>query len=361
MKKYTLLSIVGARPQFIKAAALSQAFERSGRIHEVMVHSGQHYDAVLSSDIFEELGMSPPQYNLEIGSTSHNEFIGRFLIAFQEILISEKPDIVLVYGDTNTTSAGAIAAAKNNIPLVHVEAGLREFDKSIPEEVNKLLTDAVTDLFFTPTDTGRVNLENEGKTDNVWVTGDISLDLLFDAPEIMDKAAVASRYGVDDTYIFCTCHRQANTDIRENLVAIVAALNQMKDPVILSLHPRTKAALQRHGLADALQDHIKCVPPLPFWDTQALVKHAELVLTDSGGIIKEAYFHKTPCVIIDKQTEWVEAVEEGWTHIAGPDTEKICTIVDTISVPTLHTMALGDGNSGNRITKEILRYLDTQE
>lgn len=358
MVKYKVLTVVGARPQFIKAAALSRAIGQSERLDEVIVHSGQHYDHELSGNFFEELSIPAPRYNLGIGSYTHNVFIGKFLLAFDEILEEEQPDLVIVYGDTNTTSAAAIGAAKRNIPLAHVEAGLREFDKSIPEEINKLITDSVTDLYFTPTQTGIENLSKEGVTENVYLTGDISLDLLFHNQDQLAYEDI--EINVPKDYVFMTCHRDANT-IRENLESIVNAVNGLGSTIIWTLHPRTKSALTTFGLMDKIERHVRLVEPMGFWETQRLVKHARYILTDSGGIIKEAYFHKTPCIVIDKQTEWLEAVNEGWTVVTGPNTEKIINASTAITIPDQHFNSLGDGRSGELIVNSILKFLDARK
>lgn len=358
MRGYKLLTVVGARPQFIKAAALSYSIAENDRLSEVIVHSGQHYDDELSANFFEELNIPSPKYNLGIGSKSHNSFIGEFIVAFESVLIQENPDLVIVYGDTNTTSAAAIAAAKMNIPLAHVEAGLREFDKSIPEEVNKLLTDAVTDLYFTPTETGVMNLKDEGREEHVYLTGDISLDLLFRNGEKLSLEDL--NMNVPSSYAFMTCHREANTT-NENLQKIIQAINKVEIPVIWTLHPRTKCALEEYGLRDKMESHVSLIEPLGFWDTQKLLKHASFVLSDSGGIIKESYFHKVPCIVIDKQTEWMEAVQEGWTQVSGPETDDILAAVKNVIRPDVHKNSLGDGRSGDIIVNSIVNYLDAKQ
>ena len=356
---YHIVTVVGARPQFIKAASLSKAFAKSSKLRETIVHSGQHYDHNLSSDFFTELNIPEPKYNLGIGSQSHNKMMGQFLIAFDDILDLEQPDLVVVYGDTNTTSAAAIGAAKRNIPLAHVEAGLREWDKTIPEEVNKLITDSVTDLFFSPTQTGADNLAKVGITKNVFLTGDISLDLFFDDPKYIDEANIRSKYNLQGDYVFMTCHRDANTSNPTNLEAILNGASKCELPVLFPMHPRTKAAILKHNLGNVISSNIKVVEPLGFWETQSLLKYAAIAITDSGGIIKEAYFHKVPGIIIDGQTEWIETIEEGWNRIAGPNEAKIIEYVQSRKRPEIHTNALGDGNCGRRIIESIEMFLDS--
>jgi len=358
-KMYKLLSVVGARPQFIKLAGLHRAISKESNIEHVIIHSGQHYDHNMSGQFFIELDIPAPHYNIGIGSGHHNIQIAKCIIGVDEILEKEKPDLVIVYGDTNTTSAAAIAASKRNIPIAHVEAGLREFDKSIPEEVNKLLTDAVTDLFFVPTQTGIENLKNVGVTNNVFLTGDISLDLLYNNEKLWQKSDLISKYKVGEEFIFVTCHRASNTDNRDNLEQILCAIQEIGKSVIFAIHPRTIQKINAYSLNHLLSgDHIVLVDPPGFWETQSLIKHAHMVLTDSGGIIKEAYFHKTPAIIIDKQTEWIETVEEGWNQISGPFTHKIVKALQVWKRPNVHTNCLGDGHAGERMIKEMINYLE---
>jgi len=357
---YHIVTVVGARPQFVKAAAMSRAFNNNPRIKETIVHSGQHYDHNLSGGFFSELEIPQPKYNLDIGSMSHNKMIGHFLIAFDDIIDTENPDMILVFGDTNTTSAAAIASAKRNIPLVHVEAGLREWDKSIPEEVNKLLTDSVTDLYFSPTQTGVDNLAQVGITDHVYKTGDISLDLLFSDTKYIEEQELRTRYNLVGDYIFMTCHRDANTSSKEKLSAILEAVSSDSRQVILPLHPRTKAAIELYNIEHLIGANIIITEPLGFWETQSLLRHASLSVTDSGGIIKEAYFHKVPAIIIDKQTEWIETLEEGWNVVTGPDEKQISEKLKYHKGGDIHTNALGDGTCGQQIVDAILDYLDNE-
>ena len=355
-----IITVVGARPQFIKAAALSRAFQESDRIKETIVHSGQHYDHALSGSFFDELNIPQPKYNLAIGSTSHNKMIGQFLIAFDEVIDQEDPDLIVVYGDTNTTAAAAIAAAKRNIPLAHVEAGLREWDKTIPEEINKLITDSVTDLYFSPTQTGVDNLNKVGIKENVFLTGDISLDLLFRNTNYLDESEVRSKYQLEGDYIYMTCHRDANTSIRSNLEQILRGVSQCELPVVFAIHPRTKSAIDHFGLNHLIGRNIQIIDPVGFWESQSLLKYAACTITDSGGIIKEAYFHKVPGIIVDQQTEWIETIEEGWNRIAGPNMDKILEFIKSRQLPSIHTNALGDGNCGIRISSAIVNYLENR-
>jgi UDP-N-acetylglucosamine 2-epimerase len=354
LKKYKLISIVGARPQFIKLAAMHRAILKESSIEHIIIHSGQHYDHSMSGQFFDELGIPAPDYNLEVGSGSQNFQIAHCILGLDKVFEDNKPDMVIVYGDTNTTSAAAIASAKRNVKIAHVEAGLREFDKSIPEEVNKLITDSVTDLFFTPTETGKINLASEGKLENVYVTGDISLDLLC-GMSFNDQ--VFEKYSIQNgDYYFMTCHRAANTDNHENLSQILNAIEKLKKSVVWPIHPRTRKVIETYFPSWA-PSHVKIIDTCGFVETQTLIKYAVFVITDSGGIIKEAYFHKVPAVIIDKQTEWIETVDEGWNTIAGPDTDEILNVINTWQRPRIHSNCLGDGKAGERIVKEILKSL----
>jgi len=344
------LSVVGARPQFIKLAAMHKAIQKDGTLRHIIVHSGQHYNFDMSGQFFEELQIPKPDYNLEIGSGHHVFQMAKCMTGLVDVFEKEKPDMVLVYGDTNTTAAAAITAAKCNLKLAHIEAGLREWDKTIPEEVNKLLTDAVADLYFTPTETGRKNLEKEGKTNHVYVTGDISLDLLYDNVERSPENIP------EKPYIFMTCHRATNTDNPDNLHEILSAVQKIKQEVVFAVHPRTQKAIQNLK-PNWSPGHVTMISPPGFWDTQAWIKNAQFVLTDSGGIIKEAYFHKVPAIIIDKQTEWVETVQEGWNVIAGPFTNRILLAIENWKRPKVHTNCLGDMHSGKKIINRIIHYL----
>lgn len=349
---YKLLTLIGNRPHFIKAASLSREIANQGSIEEIVVHSGQHYDDVMSGNFFSELKLPKPKYNLGVGSKSPILQMTEIMDKLQAIIDFEQPDIFVVYGDTNTTAAGAITAAKNHIPLAHIEAGLREHNKSVPEEINKLLTDSVTDFFFVPTQTGIDNLYREGKSENVYLTGDIGIDLIYQGEDEIYKAStILNKHGLRKSkYLFMTCHRQANTDNKENLENILLAINETDETVVLTMHPRTKNAIKQHELGKYLvQKNIIVLEPLGFWETQALVKNARICITDSGGIIKEAYFHKVPGIIIDSQTEWTETVDEGWNHIVGPNTQLILSHIDKIKKPIYHSNCLGDGTAAKKI------------
>ena len=360
-KEYKLLTVVGARPQFIKAAPLSKAIAESENLMEVMVHTGQHYDYALSQQFFDELGLPIPQYNLEIGSARHAVQMGQILIKLDAVLEIEKPDIVIVFGDTNSTAAAAITAAKNNIPLAHVEAGLREWNKMIPEEINKLLTDSVTDLYFCPTLTGVNNLEKQGITENVFNTGDIGIDLIVNNLDKIDgnRSLLKKLKITEGSYFFMTCHRASNTNDVENLKQILSIFEDINEPIIFPIHPRTRAIIEQNGFGHFLEKkNVIAIEPIGFWDTQTLIRYAKMVLTDSGGVVKEAYFHQVPCLIMDKQIEWIESVNEGWSHIVGANRSLILEKIANFGIPSVQSHFLGNGTAAKKIVEHIFQFLN---
>ncbi len=314
-----ILTVVGARPQFIKAAALSRALRAQSDMHEVLVHTGQHYDANMSQVFFDELEIAKPAYSLEIGSGSHGAQTGRMLEAIEQVLLTERPDWTLVFGDTNSTLAGALAAAKLHVPVAHVEAGLRSHNRRMPEELNRILTDHASDLLLTPTKLAGANLQHEGIAEQrVIQVGDV----MYDASLYYTRGDTAGVLRAHDLeagkYVLATVHRAENTDDRERLVAILSALNQLavELPVLLPLHPRTRAVLGQ--LDAACHDRLRIIAPVGYLEMLALEKHARLVATDSGGVQKEAYFFGVPCVTLRAETEWQELVDSGWNRLAPP-------------------------------------------
>lgn len=357
---HKVLHIVGNRPHFIKLAPVYRAFDKNDSFSQVIVHTGQHYDQMMSQHFIDELQIPKPHYNLEVGSVSPLLQFSKILAGLDGIINNEKPDIILVYGDTNSTAAGAIAAAKSNITLGHVESGLREHNKAIPEEINKLLTDAVTDLYFVPTQTGIDNLKQEGKTSGVYLTGDVGLDLVHQSENKISSAeTILEQYGLmKKDYIFMTSHRAANTSSKDSMLEIFEAANELDKKIFFPAHPRTSKIIQEFGMKSIFDNSNWIITgPIGFFETQALIKNASFCLTDSGGVIKEAYFHKTPAIIIDKQTEWMETIVEGWNHIAGPSKTKIVTLAKNLSIPTTHRNSLGDGNASYKIVEIIESFL----
>jgi UDP-N-acetylglucosamine 2-epimerase len=333
MKVFT---VVGARPQFIKSAPVSKALVRAGH-SEYLLHTGQHYDDQMSAIFFRELDLREPDLNLEVGSGSHGAQTAEMLAGIEQALIKQKPDCVLVYGDTNSTLAGALAAAKLRIPVAHVEAGLRSFNREMPEEHNRVLTDHCADLLFCPTATAVTNLRNEGITGGVNLVGDTMYDAVLQFSGVArQRSTVLERFGLEPKqYALATVHRPYNTDVPANLAGLVNAfrhldqidaLTDFDGPVVFPVHPRTRdqiAKLNGALVAGGLNGNLRMVEPLGYLDTLTLERNAKLILTDSGGMQKEAYFFGVPCVTLRPETEWVETVEAGWNVLAGCGGEKL--------------------------------------
>jgi len=325
MKK--VISIVGARPQFIKAAIVSKTLRDCG-LKEILVHTGQHYDVNMSDVFFDELNLPKPDYYLGIGSGTHGYQTGRMLMEIEKVLMRELPDLVIVYGDTNTTLAGALASVKLHIQLAHVEAGLRSFNKRMPEEINRVLTDHISDYLFAPTATAVENLKREGIKNGVYWVGDVMFDLATQVARIVDEKSVLEKFRViPKQYILVTIHRAENTDDARNLSEIVEALNELSEiySVIFPIHPRTLKMVNKFNLS--FSKHVKVIEPVSYKEMIALEKNARLIITDSGGVQREAYFFKVPCVIPRNETEWVELVDSGWHKLVGPDKSKIVSAV----------------------------------
>jgi UDP-GlcNAc3NAcA epimerase len=344
-----IVSIIGARPQFIKAAVVSKAFEELGGITEVLVHTGQHYDENMSKIFFDELEIKKPDYNLEVGSGSHAVQTGMMMIKIEEVLIKEKPDWVLVYGDTNSTIAGSLTAAKLHINIAHVEAGLRSFNMLMPEEVNRILTDRISTLLFAPTKNAISLLRKEGIETNVVFSGDVMYDSILHYSQLAEKKKSISDIIDLDKFYLGTIHRPANTDNRERLQSIFSAFSELDLPIVLPLHPRTKGLLA--GIK--YSDNVKVIDPVGYLEMILLLKNAVKVLTDSGGLQKEAYFMKKPCVTLRDETEWIETLEGNWNFIVGADKD---LILEKIKVNDFgkQNNAFGDGHAGELIAKTLI-------
>ena len=320
-----LFTVVGARPQFIKAAVVSRAAAATPDVDEVLIHTGQHYDANMSDVFFDELGIPAPTHHLGIGGGGHGEQTGRMLEALERAMLEEQPDWVLVYGDTNSTLAGALAAVKLHIPVAHVEAGLRSFNRRMPEEINRVATDHVSDLLFAPTDVAVRNLEQEGQpAERIVRTGDVMLDAaLYHGEQARSRSTVLETLDVPENgFILATVHRAENTDDPARLAWIVDELIAAADvrPVVLPLHPRTRNALSAAGRLEELRGTpgVRLTDPIGYLDMVRLEQAAAMVVTDSGGVQKEAFFHGAPCVTLRDETEWVELVETRWNRLAPP-------------------------------------------
>lgn len=316
-------SIVGVRPQFVKASVVSRELRK--KHDEILIHTGQHYDYQMNKVFFEQLDIPEPDYHLDIGSGSHGYQTGEMLKKIEEVLIKEKPDLVLTYGDTNSTLAGALAASKLHIKTAHIEAGLRSFDRSMPEELNRILTDHCSDILFCPTQNAVENLKNEGITENVHLTGDVMVDYLLYNKKIAEKESnILSELGLKNKeYLVATIHRAGNTDDENKLRNIVDALSELNETIVFPLHPRTETFLKKYDLYKRLKSFVILTQPLGFLEFLKLMDHAKLILTDSGGIQKEAYVLKIPCITLRDNTEWVETTNNGWNVLVGADKSKI--------------------------------------
>lgn len=318
-----IATIVGARPQFIKAATVSRVIAERANISEILIHTGQHFDVNMSDVFFNELDIRPPDHHLGIGGGGHGQNTGRMIEGIENVLLAEKPDWVLVYGDTDSTLAGALAAAKLHIPIAHVEAGLRSFNRRMPEEINRVLTDHVSDLLFVPTKTAAMNLASEGITGaKVKRVGDVMYDATVFYRDRARKP-VALDFSDNTPFFLCTIHRAENTNDPIRLSAIVSLLNELAEDttIVLPLHPRTVGAIQRLG-GVKLSTALKVIDPVGFLEMTWLLAHCELVITDSGGVQKEAYFHQKPCVTLRDETEWVELLEAGCNCLVSPLSEE---------------------------------------
>ena len=353
-----ILTVIGARPQFIKAAVLSRYIRDTANINvkETLVHTGQHYDANMSDIFFAEMNIPKPDINLNLGSGSHGKMTGEMLKGIEEIIQNKKPDLLLVYGDTNSTLAGALAASKLHVPVAHVEAGLRSFMMAMPEEQNRRLTDHISTWLFCPTETAIKNLTKEGivHTDMPWnpdnkcvtLTGDI----MYDAS--LYYRSINKVQNDEKDFILLTIHRQENTDTIERLSSIVKAINSLDAfKFIFPVHPRTRKILAQAGLA--FKNHVKLIEPVGYFEMLKLEENCSLVLTDSGGVQKEAFFFQKPCITLRDSTEWVELVEHGWNTIVGADTEKIISAVKNINTPSIYPSLYGNGRTAEKII-EIL-------
>lgn len=356
-----LVTVIGARPQFIKAAVVSRAIrdQYAGVIDEVLVHTGQHYDENMSHVFFDELDIPKPAYNLDISGGQHGAMTGRMLEAVENVLLKEKPDWLLVYGDTNSTLAGALAAAKLHIPVAHVEAGLRSFNMRMPEEVNRILTDRVSSLLFCPTHAAVKNLAAEGITVGVQQVGDVMYDAaLFYRDQARMQSNVLGRLGLlIQGFALATCHRAENTDDSNRLHQILMALSDLtaRLPVVLPLHPRTRRLIAEYGFAHLLESLI-VTEPLPYLDMVALEQAAQVIVTDSGGVQKEAFFYGVPCITMREETEWIETVDSGWNQLAGASSHSIAAAVLEVMDGKRQPMDLSAYGSG-RAAADILACL----
>ncbi len=342
-----ILSVVGARPQFIKAAPVSRAFSCNPHFHEIMVHTGQHYDREMSGLFFDELGLAPPAYDLGINGGSQAEMVAGMLTKLERVMRTEAPEMVVVYGDTNSTLAGGLAAAKLAIPVCHIEAGLRSFNRQMPEEINRIVVDHLSSLLLCPTHTAVTNLRKEGIVDGVHLVGDVMYDVAIHVGDRTAKeSGILDRLKLTEKrYQLATVHRAENTGDRERLSEVIAYLRaRARDlPVIFPVHPRTRQAAERF---DICLDGLIAIEPVGYIDNTRLLQCAQTVYTDSGGLQKEAYFHRVPCVTLRSETEWVETIEAGWNRLwRVPDFEPRKDIPD-----------YGDGNAASKVVESIEKF-----
>jgi len=343
-----VLTVVGARPQFVKAAAVSGRLPHD--YEECLVHTGQHYDDDLSAVFFEELGIPDPAYNLGVGSDTHARQTAEMIRRLDPVVAAESPDTVLVYGDTNSTLAAALVAAKRDTTVTHVEAGLRSGNWLMPEEVNRVLTDHCSDLLFAPSDAAVSTLRREGISGSVHNVGDVMYDAVLDVRDrLPDRPAFLDDLGVEGTYAVATVHRPRNTDDLTRLRAIVDALAELSMSVVFPVHPRTERALREAGLWTFATDELAVVDPLGYLDFVGLVNAAARVLTDSGGVQKEAFYLGTPCVTVREETEWHETVESGWNVLAPPDADRIRRELERLDPMPPRPSLYGDGTAAERI------------
>ncbi len=350
-----ILTIVGARPQFVKAAVVSKALAKEG-ISEKIIHTGQHYDPKMSSIFWDELGIPAPSVNLEVGSGNHGAQTGIMLQKIEDYILSadEKPAALMVYGDTNSTLAGAIVASKLHIPVLHIEAGLRSFNREMPEEINRILTDHVSDLMFCSSEFGVEQLEKEGITKGVHNVGDVMYDAVLAFSKIAEKklqledvTSLLSR-----EFILATIHRPSNTDNKEHLNSILEAFSKINSPVLWPVHPRNKQRLNELSIPE----NVTLIDPVSYFEMMILLKHCKLVFTDSGGLQKEAYWMQKPCLTLRKETEWIETLAEGWNQLVGADTQRIIEAANNL--PTSAWKPLyGTGDAAEQIAGIIKGFL----
>jgi len=347
-----IVSIVGARPQFIKAATVSRVLRANDAIHEILLHTGQHYDENMSDVFFRELNIPLPDYNLEVGSGSHAEQTGMMLKGIEDVLVREKPDCTLVYGDTNSTLAGALASTKLHIPLAHVEAGLRSFNRAMPEEINRIVTDRIANMLFAPTQTAIDNLTHEGLSEITWFTGDVMFDsVLYYQDWILSDPDKYKTTGIPSTYLLATIHRAENTDHPENMKNILHAFSRIRHQIVLPIHPRTRKILQS---SYTIPRNVHIIDPVGYLQMLKLTMDAIKVLTDSGGLQKEAYFMKKQCITMRTETEWIETLHDNWNIVTGSDPVLIENAANSDLPQVAQHPGFGNGKSATIIMEKLL-------
>ena len=349
MKK--IITVVGARPQFIKAAPVSRVIRKY--FNEILLHTGQHYDANMSDIFFNQLDIPQPDINLHVGSALHGEQTANMITKMEKVFLDEKPSLIIIYGDTNSTLAASITASKIHIPVAHIESGLRNFDLSIPEEVNRVVADKLSKYLFVPTHTAIKNLAAEGITENVYHTGDVMVDALHYGLGIAEKKSrILPELNLEaKRFCLATIHRAENTDNVENLKQIIMALGEFKEKVVFPIHPRTQKVIQINGIT--IPSNIQLIPSLGYLDFIILESNARMILTDSGGVQKEAYCLKVPCITVFPSTSWIETVEDGWNKLSDANAEAIVSVYNSKFDVTKYNAHFGDGNAAIKIVNII--------
>ena len=355
-----IVTVLGARPQFVKASVVSAAFCSTPGMEEVVVHTGQHFDANMSDVFFSELAMPVPHYQLDIHGGGHGEMTGRMLMGIERVLLQERPDVVLVYGDTNSTLAGALAATKLHIPIAHVEAGLRSFNMRMPEEINRILTDRISRWLFAPTEAAAQHLRREGfQSDQIFSVGDVMYDVaLHHGARVKPEGGLLASMGLKPgAFVLATIHRAENTDHPQRLDNVIDALvaTAQSMPVLWPIHPRTRAVLQQTGRLDKLSGAIHLIEPVGYLDMVQLEKYAAVIATDSGGVQKEAFFYQVPCVTLRDETEWMELVEAGWNRLAPPNNAaRLASIIhEAVGSRGKEVAPYGDGRAAWKIVARL--------
>ena len=346
-----IVTIIGARPQFIKAATVSRIIRSGNEINEVLLHTGQHYDQNMSDIFFRELDIPEPGYNLEVGSGSHAFQTGEMIKGIEDILLKEKPDWTLVYGDTNSTLAGALASVKLHIPVAHIEAGLRSFNRIMPEEINRIVADRISDLLFAPTQTAVNNLTSEGLSGNTILSGDVMLDsVLYYKGKVLDKPDQYKIKNIPEKYLLATIHRAENTDNIDNLKTLFLALSEAGFPVVLPLHPRTKKIISD---SISIAPNIMIIEPVGYLEMLKLTMDSFKVITDSGGLQKEAYFLDKQCITIRSETEWIETLYDNWNILTGIDPGKILKAIEAPTPLSKYNDGFGNGSAAEIIVNKL--------
>ena len=353
MKK--IITVVGARPQFIKAAPVSKVLRKY--FHEILLHTGQHYDKNMSDIFFSQLSIPEPDINLQVGSASHAEQTAKMLMKMEKVFMDESPSLIIIYGDTNSTLAASIAASKIHIPVAHIEAGLRNFDLTIPEEVNRVVADRLSNYLFAPTLTAIKNLNSEGITKNVYLTGDVMVDALYFGLDIAKKKSniLSELQLLAKNYCLATIHRAENTDDIEKLKQIILSLGEFSEKVVFPVHPRTKKVIQENDIS--IPKNVQIISPLGYLDFITLESDAKIIVTDSGGVQKEAFCLKVPCITIFPSTSWIETVEDGWNKLADATMESILKAYHSTYNLNSYNAHFGDGHAADRIVKIIKEVL----